>query len=54
MAIEIEHKYLINKELWRDIIPDESFVIKQAYLYNSEEKRIRTRIKGEKGYITVK
>ena len=54
MAREIEHKYLINKELWRDIIPDESFVIKQAYLYNSEEKRIRTRIKGEKGYITVK
>ncbi len=54
MAIEIEHKYLIDALLWSKIIPDKSFKIKQAYLLSEIEKTIRVRTKDKQGYLTIK
>ena len=54
MATEIEHKYLINLERWKNIVPHESVEIQQVYLQTDPEKTIRVRNKGGVGYITVK
>lgn len=54
MAVEIERKFLVNKELWENVKPDEGQRISQGYLLKSLEKTIRVRTKGEKGYLTIK
>jgi adenylate cyclase len=54
MAFEIEHKYLVKKELWRKVVPQKSLAIKQGYLLTDPNKTIRVRVKGDKGYITIK
>ncbi len=54
MATEIEHKYLIIKEHWKVVVPDQSIRIRQGYLLTDPEKTIRVRTKGDKGYLTVK
>jgi adenylate cyclase len=54
MAIEIEHKYLVNKKEWQRIKPIEYASIKQGYLLNTPEKTIRVRVKNTKGFITIK
>jgi CYTH domain-containing protein len=54
MATEIEHKYLVIKDIWKKIIPNKSVEIKQAYLLTDPEKTIRVRTKGNSGFITIK
>ncbi len=54
MATEIEHKFLVFKNIWEKVIPDKSVEIKQAYLLTDPEKTIRVRTKGNSGFITIK
>ena len=54
MPTEIERKYLVNQELWKQIIPEKSVEIKQAYLLTDPNKTIRIRTKGDTGFITIK
>src|SRR5688572_21499619 len=54
MATEIEHKYLIVPDLWKDVVPMKSVEIKQGYLLTDPDKTIRVRTRGEQGYITIK
>lgn len=54
MATEIEHKYLVNTELWLQVVPDKSVEIKQGYLLTDPNKTIRVRTKGQIGFITIK
>jgi adenylate cyclase len=54
MATEIEHKYLVNTDIWKTIIPDKQVEIQQAYLLTDPEKTIRIRTKGKTGFITIK
>lgn len=54
MAIEIEHKYLVKIDLWKQIQSKESVIIRQGYLLTDPEKTIRVRTKGNQGFITVK
>ena len=54
MATEIEHKYLVIKDIWKKIIPNKSVEIRQAYLLTDPEKTIRVRTKGNSGFITIK
>lgn len=54
MATEIEHKYLVIKDIWGKVIPNKSVEIKQAYLLTDPEKTIRIRTKGNAGFITIK
>jgi CYTH domain-containing protein len=54
MATEIEHKFLVFKNIWEKVIPYKSVEIKQAYLLTDPEKTIRVRTKGNSGFITIK
>ena len=54
MGVEIERKFLVKTELWKNVKPQKSFTIKQAYLSRDPEKTIRVRVAGEKGFITIK
>jgi CYTH domain-containing protein len=50
--VEIERKFLINKELWKPTV--KGIKISQGYLSIDSEKVIRVRIADEQGYLTIK
>lgn len=54
MAVEIEHKYLLKKDLWKEVIPHKSVAVKQAYILTDPNKTIRVRTMGDKAFITIK
>lgn len=52
MALEIERKFLVKKELWKP--GGEGVRIAQGYLCSDPERTVRVRLKGDRGYLTVK
>lgn len=54
MATEIEHKFLIEKDLWYALKKPSGILIQQAYLVNEPGKIIRIRVTDSSGYITIK
>jgi adenylate cyclase len=52
MHLEIERKFLVAGEF--KSLAKESYRIAQGYLSSVPERTVRIRIKGEKGYITIK
>ena len=52
MHLEIERKFLVVGEF--KSLAKESYRIAQGYLSSVPERTVRIRIKGEKGYITIK
>lgn len=52
MLQEIERKFLIDGDFKKDAY--KATRITQGYLNSSPERTVRVRIKGEKGYITIK
>jgi adenylate cyclase len=52
--MEIERKFLVNEELWNRTEKPEPKLIIQAYLHRSSEKTIRVRVKGDRGFLTIK
>lgn len=52
MAIEIERKFLVCGDYSREIT--DSLHIVQGYLNLDKERTVRVRVKGRKGYLTVK
>lgn len=54
MGVEIERKYLIDIQKWKDAYKDEHHDIQQGYILNSPDKVVRIRIYGNKGFITIK
>lgn len=53
MAIEIEHKYLVIDQSFRQMASS-SVKIRQGYLSTDPERVVRVRTLDDKGYITVK
>ena len=53
MALEIEHKYLVRNTEYLTMA-DSSERIIQGYLCRQPEHTVRVRIKGDKGYLTIK
>lgn len=51
--LEIERKFLVANDSWKQEVTN-STVIKQGYLNSSPERTVRIRIRGEKGYLTIK
>ena len=51
--VEIERKFLVTN---RDFISEssENFRIVQGYLNSNPERTVRVRIKGDKGFLTIK
>ena len=54
MGLEIERKFLIEKDLWYAVKKPSGILIQQAYLVNEPEKVIRIRITDSSGYLTIK
>lgn len=52
--MEIERKFLVNLERWKQVDKPKGKEIIQAYLTNEIEKSIRIRVKGDQAFITVK
>lgn len=54
MPQEIEHKYLVRKDLWYAVHKPAGMRILQGYLLADPEKTIRIRIAGTKGFFAIK
>ena len=52
MAVEIERKFLIQGEGWRDLAL--GTVYRQGYLATGSERTVRVRIAGDSAYLTIK
>lgn len=52
--MEIERKFLVNSAKWYNFPKDKGELVIQGYLACDNFKSIRMRLKGEKGYITIK
>jgi adenylate cyclase len=54
MAIEIERKFIVNKELWGKVDKPAGNALVQGYIHSDENKTIRIRTANKKGFITIK
>ena len=52
MAQEIERKFLVKGDFKQDVTKETK--ITQGYLSSVPERTVRVRIKGDKGFITIK
>jgi adenylate cyclase len=55
--IEIERKFLVHKDLLQIVLDSELVIgnrITQGYLSSVPERTVRVRVKGNKGYLTIK
>lgn len=53
MAIEIEKKFLLKSDAWRQLL-ETSTRIAQGYLNAEPARTVRVRIKGDQGFLTIK
>jgi adenylate cyclase len=54
MGIEIERKFLVNKEKWNQVIKEEKSLFRQGYIISDPEKTVRVRLTDKEGYLTIK
>lgn len=54
MALEIERKFLVIKDKWKDIEKNIIILIKQGYLLTDPSRTIRVRQTGNASYLTIK
>ena len=54
MATEIERKFLIDQTAFFEESLPQPHYLKQAYLAIQDEKVVRARVYGEKGFLTIK
>ncbi len=52
MATEIERKFIVKGDFSKDVFNSQRIV--QGYLSSSPGRTVRVRIRGEKGYLTIK
>ena len=51
--IEIERKFLVNSDAFLKLFKTQNRIV-QGYLSSVPERTVRVRIKGQKGYLTIK
>jgi adenylate cyclase len=51
MALEIERKFLVTKNNWRN---GQGAMYRQGYLNSDENRNVRVRVVEDRGYLTVK
>jgi adenylate cyclase len=54
LPIEIERKFLVNKELWSQVEKGLPLKIRQGYIHTSEALTIRVRTAGREAFLTIK
>ena len=53
MAVEIERKFLVKNEQFKTLAEKQTRIV-QGYLSSAPERTVRVRIKGDKGFLTIK
>ncbi len=53
MALEIERKFLVTGDSWRDAVELETRML-QGYLANNQNATVRVRVAGDQAFLTVK
>lgn len=53
MATEIERKFLVKGDSWRDAVLSQERIM-QGYLANNQNATVRVRVKGEGAFLTIK
>jgi adenylate cyclase len=54
MGVEIERKFLVDHEKWRQVIKPAGTHYRQGYLLNDGLRTIRVRVTDQQGFITLK
>jgi adenylate cyclase len=53
MGVEIERKFLVKNTSWRDAVEGQDAIL-QGYLAETERASVRVRVKGDRGFLTIK
>jgi len=53
MPTEIERKFLVHGDSWRDAVESETRIM-QGYLANNQNATVRVRVAGEQAWLTIK
>ena len=53
MGVEIERKFLIANEHWRDVV-ESSQLMRQGYIIGSDKASVRVRVSGESANLNIK
>ena len=53
MRVEIERKFLVRSDAWRRMA-DEGMICRQGYLASDDQKTVRVRRIGDRGFLTIK
>ena|ERR1700744_6142334 len=54
MGIEIERKFIIDPEKWRQLAKPEPKHLRQGYLLNDKSRTIRIRVADKQAWLTIK
>jgi CYTH domain-containing protein len=54
MGIEIERKFLVDKDEWSKSVKDKGHFFRQGYMLTDPAKTIRVRLTENEGFITIK
>ena len=54
MGIEIERKFLVNKEKWDQVTKEKQSLYRQGYIVSDPAKTIRVRLTDEAAFLTIK
>ncbi|HEY8780428.1 MAG TPA: CYTH domain-containing protein [Mucilaginibacter sp.] len=54
MGVEIERKFLVDREKWNRVVKSPGTHYRQGYLLNDDHRTIRVRVTDKQGYITLK
>ena len=53
MGTEVEHKFLVIDESWRDAVTESTHIV-QGYLARAGRVTVRARLKGARAFLTIK
>lgn len=53
MGVEVERKFLVSDDSWRDGVTTSTRIV-QGYIAQTPSATVRVRVKGDKGFLTVK
>ncbi|PWU05799.1 MAG: adenylate cyclase [Verrucomicrobia bacterium] len=54
MPIEIERKFLVIGEAWRNLVRSDGQAIRQGYVCRNPQRAVRIRTYGKEGFLTIK
>jgi adenylate cyclase len=54
VPVEIERKFLVKGDTWRELVAGEGKPIRQGYICRNPQRTVRVRTYGQEGFLTVK